>query len=183
MLLSHYCRDQQDSGFPVAHYDGLSDNEHKPGGLWVGDEESGQGWKTFALEMRQKQPEQWQFHPEFGDIKDDLRFRYDFRIRPEQSTQILAIRSLRDLYWFTEEFKEESPRPCVVDAVASFGVHIDWKTVKGIYKGILITPYHTGARETDPVRFHWYRFDCASGCFWDTSCLEMVGWRGPLHYD
>ena len=183
MVLSHYCRHEQDYSFPVILFKGTDDNEHKPGGLWVGDEESGQGWEAFALEMRQKNPEQWKHHPEYGDIKDKLRFQYDFRIRPEQRTYILEIRSLHDLARFTEEFKEGSPRSCLVETVSRFGVHIDWRRVKDIYKGILITPYQAGAREVDDVNYHWYRFDCASGCFWDTSCLEMVGRRGPICYD
>ena len=29
-------------------------------------------------------------------------------------------------------------------------------------------------------KYHWYTFDCASGCFWNTSCLELVGWTGPV---
>ena len=29
-------------------------------------------------------------------------------------------------------------------------------------------------------KYHWYTFDCTSGCFWNTSCLELVGWTGPV---
>ena len=175
MLLTHYCRNKQDSNFPktcskISDHDG-----HKPGGLWVGDEESGQGWRDFALKRRREDPNDWRYHPKQGDIKDTLKFRYDFRIRPGQHSDILEIRNLTDLSKFTKHYSEAKPRPCLVKVGPGFGLHIDWIKVKEDFKGILITPYQPKAREQD--KYHWYTFDCASGCFWNTSCLELVSWE------
>lgn len=183
MLLSHYCRHKKDSNFPTTYSKVPDHNGHKRGGLWIGDEESGLGWKAFALENREKNPEQWKYHPEYGDTRDSLRFRYEFPIRLGQHGHIVIIQCLSDLDRFTEEYREKEPRFCLVGEDSGFGLHIDWRKVKQKFKGILITPYLKEARELDNVKYHWYKFDCASGCFWDTSCLEIVGWTGPICYD
>lgn len=180
MLLSHYSGDKKDSSFPNTLSNCPDHDGHKPGGLWVGDEESGEGWKALALERREKSPEQWKYHPKYGDIKDNLRFRYDFRIRPEQNGHIVILRDVPALARFTEEYMEVQPRSCEVDGVSQFGLHINWKRVKQRFKGIIITPHQREARQRDKVKYHWYKFDCASGCFWNASCLELVSSAGPL---
>ncbi len=68
------------------------------------------------------------------------------------------------------EFKEE----CVVNDKPGCGLHIEWGRVKAAYKGILITPFHQNLPRTAPD-FHWYKgWDCASGCFWNLTCLRQV---------
>ena len=180
MLLSHYCKQKQDSNFPLT-FPNIPDHDgHKPGGLWVGYEESGQGWRAYALEARSKNPAEWRYHPGHGDIKDRLRFRYDFRIRPGQWGDILVIWNPTELTSFTEAFGEANPRVCL-DTYKSgygFGIHIDWKKVKEYFKGILISRYYPEINEQE--KYHWYTFDCASGCFWNTSCLELFGWEGAV---
>ena len=52
------------------------------------------------------------------------------------------------------------------------------KRVKENSKGILISLFYLKIQEQE--RYHWYTFDCASGCFWNSSCLELVGWTGPV---
>ena len=178
MLLSHYCKQKQDSNFPLTLSDMPDHDGHKPGGLWVGDEGAGQGWRAFALKVRRDDPDDWRYHPEFGDIKDDLKFRYDFRTRPGQHGDILEIRNLTDLDNFTEVYSEAKYRSCLVKVGSGYGLHIDWVKVKENFKGILVSPFHPKAREQE--KYHWYTFDCASGCFLNTSCLELVSWTGPV---
>ena len=177
MLLSHFCKQREDSNFPKAFSKGGDHDGHKPGGLWVGDEESGQGWRDLALKRRREDPANWQYHPELGDIKDDLKFRYDFRIRTDQRGYILEIRNPTELAKFTEAYGEANPRPCLgkYKSGCGFGLHIDWKKVKENFKGILISPFYPKVKEQE--KCHWYTFDCASGCFWNTSCIELVGWE------
>ncbi len=177
MLLTHYCRNKQDSNFPktcskISDHDG-----HKPGGLWVGDEGSGQGWRACALKARRDDPANWRDHPELGDIKDNLKFRYDFRIRPGQRGDILEIRNPTEIAKFSEAYGEANPRHCLDEYKSGFGfgLHIDWKNVKENFKGILVSPFYPNIKEQE--KYHWYTFDCASGCFWNTSCLELVSWE------
>ena len=180
LLLTHYCRNKQNSNFPETCTDRPDHDGHKPGGLWVGDEESGQGWKDFALKRREDDPANWRDHPKYGDIKNDLMFRYVFRIRPSRHSDILVIRDLADLAQFTESYGEANPRPCADEWKSSsgFGVHINWQEVKKDFRGILVSPFHPKVKEQE--KYHWYTFDCASGCFWNTSCLELVGWEETI---
>ena len=180
MLLTHFCREKQDYDFPKICSKQPDHDGHKPGGLWVGDEWSGQGWKALALKMRREDPEHWRYHPKLGDIRDDLRFRYDFRIRPGQRGDILEVRSPTELVKFTESYGEANYRSCgdKYKSGCGFGLHIDWNRVKEDFKGILISPFYPKIKEQE--KYHWYTFDCASGCFWNTSCLELVGWTGSL---
>ncbi len=129
MLLTHYCRNKQDSNFPKPCFKKPDHDGHKPGGLWVGDEGSGQGWKALALKMRREFPKDWGNQSKDGDIKDDLRFRYDFRIRAGQRGGILEIRNPTELAKFSEAYGEANPRPCL-DKYKSgfgFGLNIDWE--------------------------------------------------------
>ena len=48
-------------------------------------------------------------------------------------------------------------------AGCGFGLHIDWKRVKENFKGILISRFYSKIKEEE--KYHWYTFDCASGCF------------------
>ena len=90
----------------------------------------------------------------------------------------MIIQRLPDLDRFIEEYKEGQSRSCLVGKDSGYGLHIDWQRVKTKFKGILITPYQERARELDKVKYHLYKFGCASGCFWDISCIELVGWAG-----
>ena len=115
----------------------------------MGDEASGQGWRDLALKSRREDPANWQYHPELGDIKDDLKFRYDFRIRPGQRGDIAEIRNLFELAKFTEAYGEANPRPCLDNykSGSGFGLHIDWNSVKEKYKGILVSPFYSNVKE------------------------------------
>ena len=165
-MLSHYskCHDKVFSrDHPVP-----CDNEHKPGGLWLSDD-SDYGWFDFVSERLQSGSSDW------ADGNELLRFRYDFILNPGQVNRILVLRTPEDMRKFTSKYREAYPRLCVVDGELGFGVHIEWSRVKANFKGILITPYQAGlSHRKGDLDYHWYRFDCASGCFWDISCLTMV---------
>ena len=99
-------------------------------------------------------------------------------LRPGQHGDILEIRNLTDIDNFTEVYSEAKSRSCLVKVGSGYGLHIDWVKVKENFKGILVSPFHPKAREQE--KYHWHTFDCASGCFWNTSCLELVSWTGPV---
>ena len=165
-MLSHYSK-YPNKVFSPAH-PAPPDNEHKPGGLWLSDE-SGYGWSAFVLDQFQSGSSDW------ADGKEMLRYRYDFVIDLSQLHQILLIETTGDRRRFTAAYREPSTRGCVVDGQPGLGLHIEWRRVKSDYKGVLITPYQPRLSHTiGNPEFHWYRFDCASGCFWDISCLMRV---------
>ena len=144
------------------------DNEHKPGGLWLSDD-SDFGWYASVSERKRSGSSEW------ADGDELLRYRYDFTIDPNQLDQVLTLATPHDLRRFTAHYREGRPRECVVDGTPGYGTHIEWHRVKSDYKGILITPFlrDLSHRNGDPD-FHWYRFDCASGCLWDITCLNRV---------
>ena len=144
------------------------DNEHKPGGLWLSDD-SDYGWYAFVTDR-------WNSgSPEWADGLETWRFRFEFTLKPEALRSVLILATKQDLRDFTKAYGESEPRPCQVEDQPGFGIHIDWHRVKRDYMGILISPYQPDlSHRSDIEPLHWYRFDCASGCFWDTSCLLTV---------
>ena len=154
------------SRFPVT-----CDTDHKPGGLWL-SEDSSDGWAGLSIAS--------------------IRYKTAFRIRPSAHQDILFIRNDSELIDFVRRYRESAERNCSLvdlDLIASecnqscpgqcfncYGLHIVWGHVKSEYKGIAITPFLSGlSHRNGDTRFHWYRFDCASWCFWDTECLEQDG--------
>ena len=149
------------------------DTDHKPGGLWL-SKDTRDGWSRLHVA--------------------DTTYKTEFTIKPSACNEILTIRSEQELHSFVQRYGESSQRKCsIVDLTLNnfrdqcvsncqgqcfncFGLHIIWGRVKSEYKGIAITPYQRNLshRCGDP-KFHWYRFDCASWCVWNTSCLEKVG--------
>lgn len=165
-MLSHYSKYPNKvfwSGHPLPH-----DNEHKPGGLWLSDD-TDFGWYALVSDLVRNGRSDW------ADGNDLLRYKYDFTIDPDQFHLVLILKTPDDLRSFTSHYQEPSSRGCVVDGKPECGLHIEWRRVKSDYKGILITPYQRELSHRSGIpEFHWYRFDCASGCFWDITCLRLL---------
>ena len=160
-MLSHYSK-EVGKVFSL-NYPTPPDNEHSPGGLWLSDD-SDYGWYSFVMERWRNGDHGW------GDGKEILQYKYDFEIDPLQFHHVLKLSTPDALQEFTSYYQESAPRDCVVDGSIGFGLHIDWGRVKTDYMGILITPFQRELNRLGP-KFHWYRFDCASGCFWNIACL------------
>ena len=117
----------------------------KPVGLWLSDE-SDYGWK------------QWCEDENFnvGGHVVQTEFNVDMK-------DVLHLSTPEQIDSFTDEYGVE--RAPYHDRM------INWHAVAQTYKGILITPYCHARR----LEHMWYYgWDCASGCFWDTSCLELI---------
>ena len=84
--------------------------------------------------------------------------------RTEFDVDLTHIRHLSgeaDLIAFTSEFGEEG----------RYGPAINWPAVGATFKGVVVTPYVWSQRLT----LDWYyTWDCASGVFWDVSCLRRL---------
>jgi hypothetical protein len=122
----------------------------KPVGFWLSDE-SDHGWK------------QWCTEADWGTER--LGHRTSFRLTP--GANILHLTTVDEILAFHSEYGV-SPFPG-----ADFGLIPDWDRVKEQYGGILITPYQWTIRSH--LDMLWYSgWDCASGCFWDLSAIELV---------
>ena len=161
-MLFHYARE---AGKVFSADRMRDDNYHKPGGLWLSDD-AACGWRAFVLERLHDGTPGWE------NAGEGLRYSYGFEI--VQLDQVLRLETSDELRGFLSEYGEATVRECVVNDKPGCGLHIEWGRVKAAYKGILITPFHQNLPRTDPD-FHWYKgWDCASGCFWNLTCLKQV---------
>lgn len=55
---------------------------------------------------------------------------------------------------------------------------IDWSRVANHYQGIIIAPYQWECR-LHRDHMWYYGWDCASGCIWDASAIELVRVLAP----
>ena len=169
-ILSHYSKDAG-KVFSSGYLSPL-DNAHKPGGLWLSDD-SEFGWPDLVFGLARGGSRDW------ADGEELLRHRYDFSVRDDETDSVLCLTTPDDLRSFMSRYREASPRSCIVDEELGFGFHIEWNRVKSDYKGILITPYQQEmSHRRENIGFHWYRFDCASACIWDISCLRQLPHQG-----
>ena len=142
------------------------DNSHSPEGFWLSDD-SEYGWWQFLRFAVKTSPSEW------ADADDTWRFKTDFEVNTDQ---LLWIKTEEEMHHFVSVYGEPQQRACEGDPSGhGYGLHIEWPIVKTMCKGILISPYQQqlSHRHRDP-RFHWYRFDCASACVWDLSCIKPL---------
>lgn len=166
-ILTHY---HPSPIFNLQRFSDRVDNAHSPGGLWLSDETE-YGWTRFVQD-------QVRINPSGPWARDRETWKYQtlFEVDTEE---ILWLKTTHDLHQFTTNYGEPKHRYCYNDPEKpdkiGYGLHVNWSTVKTEHKGILISPYQDrlSNRHGDP-QFHWYRFDCASACIWDASCLKIM---------
>ena len=140
------------------------DNDHKPGGLWLSNDKD-YSWPEFVKHAVKNRWTDWREEDLHG-----LMFKTPFRIKPTEEGNVLRITTVACINRFVKEYGEPQPKRCR----DGYGIHIDWSRVKSSgFKGILISPHQMQLSRRGYI-FHWYQFDCASGGFWDTSCLRQV---------
>ncbi|NNW55468.1 MULTISPECIES: hypothetical protein [unclassified Roseobacter] len=116
----------------------------KPNGFWLSDETDDMSWSNWC--------EMEEFNR--GNIRTD--FEVDL-------TNVLHLSSYLDISDFDNEYNRRR-----ADGLSD---GIDWPAVGQKFSGLLITPYNWEAR----LKFNWYyTWDCASGVFWNTSCLTRL---------
>jgi len=152
MILSHFpSRNPEDWQFDKNRSFEVYDKDEgacgKPVGFWLSDEQE-LGWKT------------WCDTESFRKCEHEYKFDVDM-------TDVLHIKSQSELRRFDKKWAKPNPNNGGLLSL----YRIDWKKVYGAYKGILITPYQWSCR----YDINWYYgWDCASGCFWDISCLTEI---------
>lgn len=123
-------------------------NPGKPRGFWLSDE-SEYGWS------------QWCDDAEFGIGNCWTDFDVDL-------SRVLVLRSDAEIMRLHRRFPNRAARRW---NLWCFEI-VDWQKIGEAYGGILITPYSYAMRRDVGWYYGW---DCASGCFWDVSCLREVG--------
>ena len=119
----------------------------KPYGLWVSEESSDDGWKSWCLREAFR--------------TDRLNFEYEVQF--VERANILHIKTPEALEDFNRKFLCYLP-----DTTIDF---IDWRSVGDLFDGILIAPYQDAYR----LIFDWYYpWDCASGCIWNLSAIASL---------
>lgn len=119
----------------------------KPDGFWVSDEsEESDGWRKWCAEE--------------GFCLERLKYRTEFLVDLESVLLLPCDMSLRE---FTRRY--------YADRGQFHFEKVDWFAVARDHKGIVITPYQWA----DRLDIGWYyTWDCASGCFWDVTCLKRL---------
>lgn len=117
----------------------------KPCGLWVSVEGNDDGWREWCATENFREESLLTATP----------------IKLVERDQTLVLSGSLDLLRFTREYGVDTP----------YGDKaIDWREVAKSYKGIIIAPYCWEQR----LSLRWYYpWDCASGCFWDTSAIVI----------
>ena len=102
-ILSHYSK----TPGKTFHRDYLTplDNDHKPGGLWLSDDNK-YGWSQLVRSLVRNASSGWE------DGNELLQHRYDFIIDPTQTNEILALSTPDDLRSFASIYGEVSMRGC-----------------------------------------------------------------------
>lgn len=150
MILRHYSAKM----FPLIDMTRELKISDKPRGLWLSDDSDEEScwpaWcraETFQLE--------------------NLRFQYRARLHAKAAVLILA--SAFEIDAFTTEYGR---RPAWQRDRGYYRPEIDWPEVGQKYQGIIITPYQW-TRRLEGGSPWYYGWDCASGCIWDISALEI----------
>ena len=126
---------------------------YKPAGLWLSDESAEISWS------------EWCRNEQFGIGSMWTDFDVDMADVLHISTE-RGLRKFTDIFGIQQELSQRYSR-----------IEIDWSTVGARYKGLLITPYIWSCR----LDLDWYYgWDCASGVFWDVSCLTLIERSAPL---
>lgn len=167
MILSHFSATPLPSPLLPIEYPQTEEfgRYFKPFGLWLSDE-TDYGWREWCKEN--------EFN--LGRLKHETKFKVNME-------GILLLDTPEKIRKFTKDFsfdllqkiaEKASPELAKTSSIDVMGViHIDWEAVKKIYSGIIITPYQWSLR-LDYSMVWYYSWDCASGCIWDLSKIEVI---------
>lgn len=122
----------------------------KPGGFWLSDDSGKDGWISACQRV----------YPEEYAVR--YRYRHECIVALDG---VLWLKTRYDMERFNSNYG-------VVDKPGG-SQFIDWNRVRADYRGILIIPFHRDLSHQEPS-YHWYIFDCASGCIWNSACLLHV---------
>lgn len=130
----------------------ISGPARKPKGVWLSDESDEISWSVWCRENRWGK----------GAV------RTDFSVEMQN---VIHLSDIEAMTAFAESFS------CPPDRFGSR--EIDWVSVSRHFAGILITPYRDYWAGNNDLNWH-YGWDCASGCFWDVSCLSRISRSPPV---
>lgn len=129
---------------PLRSKSNIGVHHRKPTGFWLSDDDAEMNWKVWCQEN------------EFA--LNRLIYSVEFQLVDNHN--VLIIDSGEALVMFHKQY-----------AVDDY--HIDWEAVSREYQGIIITPYLYQYRLDMTINWY-YTWDCASGCIWDVSAIEVA---------
>ena len=124
----------------------------KPNGLWfsVERERANDGWRDWCVAEK--------YRPEALTYVAELEL---------DESRICRITSACELDAFDEQY--------TAPLFNGFVVHyIDWRKVAEKFAGIIIAPYIWERRLRGEASGWYYGWDCASGCVWDASAVNIL---------
>ncbi|TXH44220.1 MAG: hypothetical protein E6Q97_33060 [Desulfurellales bacterium] len=149
MLLTHWSSNPLPA-LENREQNSLNSSEYqKPDGLWLSDESAEESWSWWC------QVNNFRLHT--------FRIRTDFEVNMDN---VLHIKNQAELLSFSHQYGRTTYGLWAQHAIV-------WEHVARDYKGILITPYLWECRDIGGSSTWYYSWDCASGCFWDVSCLTI----------
>ena len=116
----------------------------KPCGLWASVDDNGDGWRDWCL----------------AENFQDESLICQTQLMLTEPDMVLTLSTEIQVVQFAHEYGTQT----------RFGHAIDWREVAKDYKGIIIAPYQWSLRLSERWYYLW---DCASGCFWDISSIEV----------
>ncbi len=131
----------------------------KPSGLWVSDEDNDPegSWST------------WCRNEHWGDIDEKHRHTIEVDVR-----RVLRITTSAELMNFNRKYSRDMKIGHASNRSPNYRrTVISWTLVAERYDGIIISPYQWRHRMDHDMSWY-YGWDCASGCIWNASAMEVV---------
>lgn len=125
----------------------------KPNGLWfsVEGKKLGYNWKEWC------EAEKFELQ--------SLKYSYELVLKSDAC--ILHLTTPEEIFEFTKKYRLRTRE--FDDEWDTY--QLEWKEVKKIYQGIIISPYQWPCRLA--LESSWYYgWDCSSGCIWDIDCIK-----------
>lgn len=130
------------------------DDQFKPHGLWVSDQDCEDNWPAWCLSE------------DFG--LERLTLAYEVTLIPDANVRYIS--STDEIDAFTQRWAVH-PLPDIKS-----NMWIDWTGVRAECDGLIITPYIYERRLSygGNDAMWYYSWDCASGCIWDPRAIATI---------
>lgn len=155
MRLSHYTREEDFIFDKTREYE-QNHRWAKPAGFWLSVDGDWERWcKNEGL--------------------DDWLSGNDHEFKLVDESRVLFLTSEDEILDFHKSYVLHNQPDFVLENGRRFksDYSIDWEPLAREHAGIIIAPYIWSLRLDWRVNWY-YPWDCASGCIWDLSVLEMV---------
>ena len=140
----------------------FADGGTKPYGLWVSveDYDDSQNWFSWCIAEEYEIP--------------SLKYRHIVKLN--KNAKILWLSTNQEIIDFSLKYTAHDPKEyakLIAPRIRPNYIYsINWNAIIEKYDGIIIAPYSWECR-LNPITSWYYGWDCASGCIWNTECIEI----------